>query len=294
MKLSRRSFIRLGLLAGLAGFGIKGCVNARDIELEKVEIRLDRLPPDLDGLRIGQITDLHAGPLVSAALIREGVDLLMTQEPDLIVLTGDFISGATKFLWTSYGGFKEEYLDYCAAELARLEAPLGLYGVLGNHDFWSGPREAEAITRGLAGIGVRMLRNEAVQVKAGRPLFLSGVDDYWSDSYKLSSAVKPVPAEACHILLSHNPDVNEDAGNVDQEIDLIISGHTHGGQIVLPLIGAPYLPSSFGQKYRQGLVRDGRRQTYVSRGLGLFFAPIRLNCPPDVSLLTLKSGGLLP
>ena len=94
----------------------------------------------------------------------------------------------------------------------------------------------------------------------------------------------------CRILLSHNPDVNEDIANSGRDIDLIISGHTHGGQIVFPLVGALYIPSPFGQKYLAGLVEDGARQTYISRGLGLFFVPIRLNCPPDVSLLTLSKA----
>jgi predicted MPP superfamily phosphohydrolase len=115
-----------------------------------------------------------------------------------------------------------------------------------------------------------------------------GVDDYWENSYSLTRALQGIPDDACRILLSHNPDVNENIESLRKRIDFIISGHTHGGQVVLPFLGAPYLPSPFGQKYRNGLVRDGERQTYVSRGLGLFFAPIRINCPPDVSLLILR------
>jgi predicted MPP superfamily phosphohydrolase len=116
------------------------------------------------------------------------------------------------------------------------------------------------------------------------------VDDYWEGSYDLKRAVRSVPADAPLILLSHNPDVNEDVEARSLEMDLIISGHTHGGQINLPIIGTPFLPSSFGAKYRQGLVRDGARRTWVSRGLGVFFVPVRLNCPPDVSLITLQSS----
>lgn len=113
------------------------------------------------------------------------------------------------------------------------------------------------------------------------------MDDYWESSYSLTKALQGVPEDSCRILLSHNPDVNENIESQGEQIDLIISGHTHGGQIVLPYLGAPYLPSPFGQKYRAGLIRDGERQTYVSRGLGVFFVPVRLNCQPDVSILSL-------
>jgi len=108
---------------------------------------------------------------------------------------------------------------------------------------------------------------------------LVGVDDYWEKSYDLVRALQDSPEGSLRVLLSHNPDVNEDIEVLRKQIDLVVSGHTHGGQIVLPYLGTPYLPSPFGQKYRSGLVRDGDRYTYVSRGLGVFFAPIRLNCP---------------
>jgi len=276
-------------LGALGLVGGKGFVNSRSLELVKKKINLKRLPYAFDGLKVGQITDIHAGPLVPSELIREGVDLIMEKRPDLIVLTGDFVSGATKILWTSYGGFKQRHYNYCMEELARLKAPLGVFAVLGNHDFWSGSEVAAKIARGLEGVGVRVLRNEAISLERdGQYLHIMGVDDYWEDSYSLTKALQGIPEDACRILLSHNPDVNEDIESLREHIDFIISGHTHGGQIVIPLLGAPYLPSPFGQKYRAGLVQDRERLTYVSRGLGLFFAPVRLNCPPDVSVLNLR------
>ena len=172
-----------------------------------------------------------------------------------------------------------------------MRAPLGVYGVMGNHDFWSGRRAAERLAGALADIRVHLLRNGHVHIeRAGRRLALAGVDDYWEDSYDLKKALRGITPDTCTILLSHNPDVNEDLDMLDHSVDLTVSGHTHGGQIVLPLIGAPYLPSPFGQKYRAGLVRDGGRQTYISKGLGVFFVPVRLGCPPDVTLLRLRRG----
>ena len=286
--ITRRNFIRICTLGLLSIIGAKGFLNSRNLELIKREVGLKRLPYAFEGLKVGQITDIHAGPLVPQKLIKEGVDIIMANRPDMIILTGDFVSGATKFLWTSYGGFKQRHYDYCMEELGRLNAPLGVFAVLGNHDFWSGQEVALKIAGGLEDIGVQVLRNKAIPIeRKGQFLYLIGVDDYWEGSYNLLSALKNVPEDACRILLSHNPDVNEDIENLNERIDFIISGHTHGGQIVIPFVGALYIPSSFGQKYLAGLVKDQERQTYISRGLGLFFAPIRINCPPDVSLLTL-------
>jgi len=288
--MTRRGFlIRMGILGALVLAGGKGFLNSRDLRLLKVDAGLKGLPPAFEGLKIGQITDIHAGPLVPGGLIEKGVNLLMERRPDMIVLTGDFVSGATRILWTTYGGFKQHHFDACIGALAKLQAPLGVYAVLGNHDFWSGKEVAADIVKGLEGIGVRVLRNEAVPLnRAGQTLYVVGVDDYWEQTYSLTKPLNKIPENACRILLSHNPDVNEDIESSGRRIDFIISGHTHGGQIALPFVGAPYLPSPFGQKYRTGLVRDGNRKTWVSNGLGLFFVPIRLNCPPDVSLLTLR------
>jgi predicted MPP superfamily phosphohydrolase len=288
--MTRRGFlIRAGIFGALALAGGKGFINSRDLQMRRLDVGLKNVSPAFEGLKIGQMTDIHAGPLVPGELIEKGVNLLMERRPDLIVLTGDFVSGATRILWTTYGGFKQHHFDACMGALSKLQASLGVYAVLGNHDFWSGGSVAEKIIKGLQGIGVKVLRNETVPLKrANQTLSIIGVDDYWEQSYSLTDALKGAPENTCRILLSHNPDVNEDVEASGKRIDFIISGHTHGGQIVLPFMGAPYLPSPFGQKYRAGLVKDGDRKTWVSRGLGLFFVPIRLNCPPDVSLLTLR------
>ncbi|MFC1867531.1 metallophosphoesterase [Thermodesulfobacteriota bacterium] len=162
-------------------------------------------------------------------------------------------------------------------ELGRLKAPLGVFAVLGNHDFWSGQEVAQKVISGLEGIGAQVLRNEAIPIeRKGQRIYIIGADDYWEASYGSAESLQGVPEDACKILLSHNPDINEDIENLSERIDLIISGHTHGGQIVLPMWGATYIPSPFGQKYLSGMVKDGDRQTYISRGLGLFFVPVRL------------------
>lgn len=288
MQLTRRALFRLGLLGLAGGLGGWGFVGGRAVVLEQVTVPLTRLPTAFEGLRIAQITDIHSGTLVPPALIRKGIGLVKEARPDLIVLTGDFVTGATLFGRGRVGRFKVEHFNTLLSELEGLEAPWGVFAVLGNHDFWSGAEATAAIESGLTGVGVRVLRNEYVRLeKDGAGLVLAGVDDYWESSYKLSGALRGRPDEVC-VLMSHNPDVNEDVEVSGARIDLIVSGHTHGGQVVLPVVGAPYMPSGFGQRYRAGLVRDGDRLTYVSRGLGLFFVPVRLNCPPEVTILTLR------
>jgi predicted MPP superfamily phosphohydrolase len=175
------------------------------------------------------------------------------------------------------------------AELSRLSAPLGVYAVLGNHDHWSGPAVLAELVAGLRSIGVRVLIDEAVVLENKKhSISLVGVDDYWEGPANLAKALRGLNPDDCTIVLSHNPDLNEDVDNQVQPVDLIVSGHTHGGQIVLPMIGPPY-STPFNRKYTAGLVRDGERQTWISRGLGVFLVPVRLGCPPDVSVLTLHS-----
>lgn len=288
MKISRRTFLRLAVLGVLGGVGLKGFINSRYLKLERLDIQLKNLPSGFDGLKVGFITDIHAGPLVPTRLVRAGVEMVMAEKPDLILLGGDYVHGATRFLWTRVGGFKPAHFNECLDELSALSAPLGVYGVMGNHDHWSGAEVLESIASGLEGIGVRILKNESEILKAGdAEIVLAGVDDYWEGPADLVRAFKGAGPERVSILLSHNPDINEDVENLDRPIDLILSGHTHGGQIVLPLVGLPF-PAPFNTRYTAGLVRDGDRQTYVNRGLGVFFVPIRIGCPPEVSLLTLR------
>ncbi len=290
-KWTRREFIVNGARAAVLLVIGKGAYNATDynLRLETPQIRIPGLPAPFKGLRIAQLTDLHSSFIVSAGLLSSAARLVMKERPDVICLTGDFVTGQTKFLSGSIGDFNEKHLEKCAAALEDLSAPMGIYGVLGNHDFWSGKPAVEAITEGLSRrLGVVWLRNRGVRLtKGGAGIDLLGVDDYWETSSSVAAALKGGDEDGVRILLSHNPDINELIELERHRIDLVISGHTHGGQIVAPIFGAPFMPSKFGQKYLAGLVRDGNRQTYISRGVGHLLAPIRLNCPPEATLITL-------
>ncbi|PLX94605.1 MAG: metallophosphoesterase [Desulfuromonas sp.] len=289
--MTRRQLLKYGLRGTVLVTAGTAYANtwSGQIELTRPTLTIPSLPRQFHGLRIGHLSDLHASLIVSRDHIASAAQLLMREKPDLIVLTGDFISGATKTISGDMGAFDASYLERCVEGLSALSAPLGIYAVLGNHDFWSGPRAVEAICqRFREQLGVVWLRNESRALeKAGKKIHLLGVDDYWEASSSLHAAKQDVLPDEVSILLSHNPDINEEIDLGKTKIDLVLSGHTHGGQVVLPFVGQPFLPSGFGQKYRAGLVRDGARQTYVTRGVGHLLAPLRLNCPPEVTLLTL-------
>jgi predicted MPP superfamily phosphohydrolase len=291
-RVKRRDFLKYsfrGIAAATLGKGFYN-TTSEQIELVRVPVKIKNLPPALHGLKIGLLTDFHSSFIVSNRLIRTAGQLIMSEKPDVIVMTGDYISGSTKFFSGSIGEFKKEHLIGCANALSQLKAPLGVYGVLGNHDFWSGSEAVKVICETLSKqIGMVWLRNSSVELnKGGTPFRLLGVDDYWEPSCSFATACKGIGTETIKILLSHNPDINEEISLARERIDLVLSGHTHGGQIVIPFLGQPIMPSKFGQKYRIGLVRDGDRQTYISRGVGCLLTPIRLNCLPEATVLTLS------
>lgn len=255
---------------GMAGLTYATLVEPRLPVLEETTLRLPTLPPQLDGLRIGQLTDLHLGMPHSHANTRWGVQRIMDEAPDVIVITGDFVSF-------------HHAISQLPGLLQPLQAPLGVYAITGNHDHWEGVAEIRAQ---LEPLGITFLMNEHRCLPwNGGELWLAGIDDMWYGAPDLAAALNDIPATAFTLLLAHEPDFADVV--VGRGVALQLSGHTHGGHIRLPLLGAPCLPSH-GVRYSHGLVHVGALQIYVSRGLGGF--PLRLNCPPEVSLLTLRCG----
>jgi len=295
--LSRRSFLKLsigGILSG-AVFSLLGGLYAlriepRWVEVTRPRIALRRLPKALEGFTIAHLSDIHLGPYVRPQDVRMAVWMVNALKPDLIVLTGDFVYHSAR------------YSAACAKELASLSAPCGVYAVLGNHDVWT---DAGKVVRDLREAGVRVLRNEREAVEIGDArLWLLGIEDtgytgflggFFSDfqamwqkaAQALAGLLDEIPPDEPRILLVHNPDFTEMLP--DEQIDLALCGHTHGGQVRLPFIGAPVLPSCFGQKYAAGLVSNEHTLVYVNRGLGLIYPPIRFNCRPEITLIQLKS-----
>ncbi len=288
--LSRRLFLKGALgVCGVAALGIgKGYSNtfSSQIRLERVPIHLKRLPDSFRGMKIVQLSDLHSSPLVGREHLEHAVDLALSDQPDLIVLTGDFIGHTLKTEPHETHEFDSAYLENLVLALRRLKAPMGTFAVLGNHDFWSGAKVTRRLVRELdKRAGVSMLRNRSVTLRMGsESIRLLGIDDYWH-SWDLLKAMRKMPLNAVKILLSHNPDINRNIMPVHQ-IDLVLSGHTHGGQIKLPIVGTPF-HSTRDRRYIKGLVPDQERQTYITRGVGHLVVPIRFNCPPEVTSITL-------
>lgn len=271
----RRQFLRL--VCGSAAVASTACVTGSLwalllepswLSLEQVRIPLNTLPSYLNGLRIIFLSDLHRGPQVDLLHIRRAVQMAREAAPHLVLLGGDFVTRSAT------------YADSCAQELASLQVPLGVYACLGNHDYWTGP---DTVAGALSRAGVRVLRNEGVEVVDG--LWVAGLDDVWEGRPSLDMALKGVPAGATTVLMVHEPDYADEVV-ADGRVKLIVSGHTHGGQVRLPLLGPPILPY-LGQRYPAGLYTLGDMTLYVSRGVGLISPPVRFNCRPEVTLLTL-------
>ncbi len=276
-RISRREFLRrvgcLGLAVLLPGSLGYSFVEPHWLRVDRCRVKIPGLPPAFTNLRIVQLTDLHHGPWIDLDHINTAIGMALDLAPDLILVTGDNVHRSPKYIEPVYQA------------LSVLEAPLGVFGVLGNHDQWED--EDLVKTRRLmrrAGI-VELTNARAWLQRQGQYLCLAGVGDLWTDQQHLDRALSGVPQGATVILMSHNPDYNEQMN--DPRVKLMVAGHTHGGQVVLPLLGPLVLPSKYGHKYAGGLVRDGSKQVYVSRGVGMAVLPVRFGCRPEVSLLTL-------
>jgi uncharacterized protein len=275
LKLSRRRFL-VGLgSAAAAGVGAAWVANDPwDLRLERLTIELNRLPEAFDGFTIAHLTDLHHGGLVPLPFIQRAVDLANSTRPDLVLLTGDYIAR------------RLHYVDACARAVSELVAPHGRLATLGNHDYWV---DADGVTDSLTATGgCRVLRNEHVVLgRGGAQVAIAGLDDPVTRSDDLDAALSGISEGCPVILMSHGPDVAYRVAG--RGVDLMLAGHTHGGQVVLPLIGPPVVPSHYGRRFASGLKRVSRTQVYVSRGVGLVTARVRINCPPEVTLITLRA-----
>ena len=275
-RLSRRDVLK-GLVAvgvGTAtGAAAHGYLYARhQIEVTRTTLVVSGLPDALAGLRIGFMTDLHRSSIVSQDLIVSAVGLLMAERPDLIILGGDYVTWGGDFAATGDRHFVEPAADAMRA----LSAPQGVYGVLGNHD------DDRDMPAAMAARGIEILKDARTRLTIrGEALDLIGIR-YWTTRLRDVASVARGAARAS-ILLAHNPARLKEAAELS--LPLMLSGHTHGGQIVLPGVGA-IAARNFPIVAGEG----SRRNTtaFVSRGVGTIYVPIRVNCPPEVAVLTLK------
>jgi uncharacterized protein len=274
-----RKFARAALFTGVAASlpVVYGFFEASQIRIRRQTLTLPKLPHAFEGKTLGVLTDFHNGPYVSMDFIRKAIDLAQTLNADCYCLVGDFAHKGTHAL---------EQLPECLEACAKLEAPLGVFAVPGNHDMQN---KGQVYRESIAKTSLTDLTNKSMKLTIGSDsLWLAGVDDLWWGKPDVKTALAGVPRDAEVILLSHNPDYAEEVH--DPRVSLILSGHTHGGQVYLPVVGSPWMPSRFGEKYRNGLASGPSCPVFVSRGLGEAGVPLRLNCPPEIHLLTLTRG----
>lgn len=257
--------------AGLAAYAF--LVEPRWLQLTRTRIHIRDLPVELEGFRIVLLTDLHAGEGTPLSIIRRACSLAMKARPDAVAITGDLIADDA-------AGFGE-VLD----ALDGLDAPYGVYAVPGNHDHAVG---IEKWRRDIGGHPrIRELTNRAVVQRVGDSrLCFAGVDDLSCGDPSLG-ALPPPDQRDVTVLLAHDPDQAEQARRAYDRVDLVLSGHTHGGQIRLPFVGAIRNPSAL---YEEGLRRRPWTQVYVSRGVGTIHLPARFLCRPEVAMLELTGS----
>jgi hypothetical protein len=241
--------------------------------VERVEIAVRDLPLAFDGYRIAFLTDPHLSPIVPRWWVERAVERTLELGADLVALGGDFVDD------------DPHYVSSVGEILRPLHAPDGVVGVLGNHDHYV---DAAGVRAQLAAAGVRELLNSSLVLQRDSALLaIGGIGDLQCDAIDFARTFAAVPAAVPRVVLSHDPDVFA-FWPEEVRLDLMLAGHTHGGQAWLPVLGPPFVPSQFGFRYLRGLFREGSRQLYVSRGVGASGVPIRWKCPPELTLAVLR------
>ncbi len=304
--ISRRALLRSALLGGSAvGAGLLhrdlgGAGWTGDFITEQIDVRLPDLPPAFDGYRIGFITDLHLGVWVPNEWIHRAIDEVSRYDIDMLLLGGDYILVNEMNLWQECGLIRNETF----AQLSKKEAiPRiysafgecfagrrfrdGLYGVVGNHDHWNSFPTFQRIMRGYP--DVRILINEEVVISRGeQSLCVFGVDDYLTGLPSAPPTRDIKPGVSSRLILSHNPDyIAALVARPEHPFSLALCGHTHGGQIVLPVLG-PVAAQVVDRRFISGMHVVNHRHIYTSRGLGVVGLPFRINCPAEVTVFTLR------
>lgn len=250
------------------------------MDVTQVRLALPRLPKSFSGFRLVQISDIHMGGWMNLERLTEVLDLVMGLSPNLVAITGDFVLDPHRE--------PRRLLDLGELELAlkSLTTRFPTLAVLGNHDYWL---DANAVMAMLERSGVQALRNSAQKVQLGTEfIYFGGVDDVSEGRDRLKKVLAKLPAEGCAILMAHEPDFADESAATGR-FDLQISGHSHGGQVNLPLLGPLVLPH-LAEKYPSGLYRVGNMYQYTNRGVGMTPPYVRLNCRPEITVFTLQSA----
>ena len=266
--------------AALGVAGYSGLIEANEVDVTKLDLKVRNLPPAFEGFKVAVISDLHFGPYTGAHQIGSAVHAANALKPDVVTLLGDFVT--EPLFGQSLGGAAKA--EPCAQVLGQLQSSIGSFAVLGNHDYATDP---EFVADALRSHGISLLRNTNQMVeRAGARIWLIGVNDAMMRQADLQQALTGVPRGETKILLAHEPDFADYSSQ--NGIDVQLSGHSHGGQIKMPGVHPFWLPD-LAKKYYRGYYRVGQLQLYTNRGIGTVALPLRFCAPPEVTLLTLRT-----
>ena len=267
-----RRRLQLGIAGTYRALG-RDRFRAGDFAIDPLDLDFPGLDPAFEGYRIVQISDIHMGHWISPDRLFGVIDLVNQQNPDLVAITGDFVSYEL-----------DEIEDPLVTALSRIEAVDGTVGVLGNHDHWLDPERVREILRSGK---VKELANDVYEVqRGGASLYIAGVDDIMVEADRLDLVLEKLPPEAPAILLAHEPDFAEQSAATGR-FRLQLSGHSHGGQVVLPRLGPVFRGSRF-LKYPNGAYQVGDMIQYTNRGIGTHVFRLRINCPPEITVISLR------
>ena len=282
--ISRRQFLKIGavsavgtVIAGVGGFAYAHDIEPENLEIVPLELRLPHLDPAFDGYRLVQFSDIHMGTGITTSRLIHIAEVVNAQKPDAIAVTGDYVTN----------GDITSLLPGLMEGMSKLQAPDGVFAILGNHDHWTDPA---AIRTMLRRSGLADMSNSIYTIERGNAvLHLAGVDDYWERKSDLEEVLRRLPAEGCAILLAHEPDY-ADISSAANRFDLQISGHSHGGQVRIPIINRAIHVPTYSHKYPMGQYQVGSMIQYTNRGVGTIAPAVRFNCRPEITVFTLRAG----
>jgi uncharacterized protein len=284
-RLSRRDFLKLLKVAGLNvlllafGGGYMSRIEPGWLEVTQVRLALPRLPGSFSGFRLVQISDIHMGGWMNIERLTHLLNVVLELSPNLVAITGDFVIDPRRVFTSRPDMGKME------SALKVLTTHFPTLAVLGNHDYWLNVRAVQAM---LERSGVQTLVNSVHKVQIGDEfIYIGGVDDVEEGEARIDQVLAKLPADGCAILMAHEPDFAVKSAATGR-FDLQISGHSHGGQVNLPFIGPPILPS-MAHKYPAGLYQVEQMFQYTNRGVGMTPPYIRFNCRPEITVFTLEN-----
>jgi uncharacterized protein len=286
-RLTPRDYLKLAgvallepILLTIGGVGSGYLIEPESFKVETIPLKLPRLSRKFSGLRVAHISDIHMGGWMNLERLQHVGELTIAEKPDILLITGDFLMGRKP------SDVSQQMIQDLITGLSHLAERVPTFAVLGNHDYWT---DVAGVRHALASSGIRDLTNTVFTLRReNENLHICGVDDIWEGEVCLDKVIAEMDDGSAAILLAHEPDF-ADTSAATGRFDLQLSGHSHGGQVVLPHLGPPILPY-LGRKYPLGLYRVGEMFQYTNRGLGMARLPIRINCPPEVTIFVLESA----